>query len=99
MAFHHGYKRLGVEKADELRIAGLDRGAGAVILEGKGGGIVPWAAGSCRGRQTAWPLEPGVSRFTAPIRWSCARAIRNCATSTAPGPPPCMRFRAVPSIP
>ena len=43
MAFHHGYKRLGVEKADELRIAGLDRGAGAVILEGKGGGIVPWA--------------------------------------------------------
>ena len=37
VAFHRAYKRLGVEKGDELRVVGIDRGADAVKLEGKDG--------------------------------------------------------------
>ena len=42
VAFHRPYKRLGVEKGDELRVAGIDRGAGTVNLEGRDGEIVAW---------------------------------------------------------
>ena len=42
VAFHRPYKRLGVEKGDELRVAGVDREAGAVMLEGRDGQSVPW---------------------------------------------------------
>ena len=42
VAFHRAYKRLGVEKGDELRVAGVDRDAGIVKLTGKDGGIVAW---------------------------------------------------------
>ena len=40
VAFHRPYKRLGVEKGDELRVAGVDRKARAVMLEGKDGQCV-----------------------------------------------------------
>ena len=40
VAFHRPYKRLGVEKGDERRVAGVDHKAGAVRLEGKHGGTV-----------------------------------------------------------
>ena len=36
------YKRLRVEKGDELRVISIDRSAGAVKLAGKDGGIVHW---------------------------------------------------------
>ena len=42
VAFHRPYKRLGVEKGDELRVAGIDRGAGTVNLEGRDGETVAW---------------------------------------------------------
>ena len=42
VAFHRPYKRLGVEKGDELRVAGIDRGAGTVNLEGQDGETVAW---------------------------------------------------------
>ena len=42
VAFHRPYKRLGVKKGDELRVAGIDRGAGTVNLQGKDGKIVAW---------------------------------------------------------
>ena len=38
VGFHRPYKRLGVEKDDELRVAGVDQGAGTVTLAGKDGG-------------------------------------------------------------
>ena len=42
VGFHRPYKRLGVEKGDELRVAGVDRDAGTVNLRGKDGAIVGW---------------------------------------------------------
>ena len=42
VGFHRPYKRLGVEKGDELRVAGIDRDAGTVNLRRKDGGIVAW---------------------------------------------------------
>ncbi len=42
VAFHRAYKRLGVEKGDELRVVGIDRGADAVKLEGKDGSVIAW---------------------------------------------------------
>ena len=42
VAFHRPYKRLGVGKGDELRVAGVDRGARTVKLEGADGRAVAW---------------------------------------------------------
>ena len=42
VAFHRPYKRLGVEKGDELRVAGVDRGTRTVRLEGAEGRSVAW---------------------------------------------------------
>ena len=42
VSFHRRYKRLGVDKGDELRVAGVDRSAGVVTLEGKNGDTVAW---------------------------------------------------------
>ena len=42
VAFHRPYKRLGVEKGDELRVAGVDRAARTVRLEGADGQSVAW---------------------------------------------------------
>ena len=42
VAFHRPYKRLGVDKGDELRVLGVDRRAHTVTLQGKGGREVAW---------------------------------------------------------
>ena len=42
VAFHRCYKRLVVEKGDDLRVAGADRKACAVMLEGKDGRSIAW---------------------------------------------------------
>ncbi len=42
VVFHRPYKRLGVDKGDELRVLGVDRKAHTVTLQGKGGGTVSW---------------------------------------------------------
>jgi len=42
VAFHRPYKRLGVEKGDELRVARVDRKARTVVLDGKDGQPVAW---------------------------------------------------------
>ena len=42
VAFHRPYKRLGVEKGDELRVAGVDRKTRTVTLEGADGRSVAW---------------------------------------------------------
>ena len=43
VGFHRPYKRLGVEKGDELPVVGVDGDAGTVNLERKDGEIVGWA--------------------------------------------------------
>ncbi len=50
VAFHRPYKRLGVEKGDELRVSGVDHENQAVVLEGKDGGRVLWKPGRIAGR-------------------------------------------------
>ena len=42
VGFHRPYKRLGVEKGDELRVVGIDRDAGTVKLRRMDGGIAAW---------------------------------------------------------
>ena len=42
VAFHRPYKRLGVDKGDELRVAGVDHAARTVTLEGAEGRSVIW---------------------------------------------------------
>ena len=42
VAFHRRYKRLGVDKGDELRVASVDRAAGVVTLQGRDGSTVAW---------------------------------------------------------
>ena len=42
VAFHRPYKRLGVEKGDELRVAGVDRKTRTVKLEGADGRSAAW---------------------------------------------------------
>ena len=42
VAFHRPYRRLGVEKGDELRVAGVDRASATVTLEGRDGRPVAW---------------------------------------------------------
>ena len=50
VAFHRPYKRLGVEKGDELRVAGVDRKSHTVNLEGADGGSVAWEPGRLAAR-------------------------------------------------
>ena len=40
VAFHRAYKRLRIDKGDELRVTGTDRGAGIVKLKAKDGAVV-----------------------------------------------------------
>ena len=42
VAFHRPYKRLGVNKGDDLRVAGVDRKTRTVMLEGTDGRAVAW---------------------------------------------------------
>ena len=42
VAFHRPYKRIGVEKGDELRVTGVDHANAAVILEGRHGREIRW---------------------------------------------------------
>ena len=54
VAFHRSYKRLGVEKGDERRVAGIDHKAQTVLLEGKDGGkgaTAAWKPAEIGGRQ------------------------------------------------
>ena len=54
VAFHRPYKRIGVEKGDERRVAGVDHKARTVLLEGNDGGkgaAAAWKPGEIGGRQ------------------------------------------------
>ena len=78
VAFHRPYKRLGVAKGDELRVAGVDRKAHTVMLEGKDGQSVAWGAQPAR---RALGRGRGVS---GPKRWSFAPATASAGPATTP---------------
>ena len=50
VGFHRPYKRLGVEKGDELRVLGVDQDAGAVSLQRGDGATVEWMPGRVAAR-------------------------------------------------
>ena len=73
VAFHRPYKRLGVEKGDELRVAGVDRKAHTVMLEGKDGQSVAWVPnrlGARSGGVEVYRAEEMELRAGDRIRWT-----------------------------
>ena len=50
VAFHRPYKRLGVEKGDELRVTGVDHEKSVVTLEKEGGETASWKPNEIGGR-------------------------------------------------
>ena len=73
VAFHRPYKRLGVEKGDELRVAGVDHEARAVRLEGKDGQSVLWEPGRLAARSggvEVYKVEQLELRQGDRIRWT-----------------------------
>ena len=73
VGFHRPYKRLGVEKGDELRVAGVDRAAGTVALAGKDGGTVAWEPGRIAARAggvEVYKRETMELRAGDRIRWT-----------------------------
>ncbi len=73
VAFHRPYKRLGVEKSDELRVSGVDHENRTVALEGKDGGRVLWKPGRIAGRTggaEVYRAEEVELRAGDRIRWT-----------------------------
>ena len=73
VAFHRPYKRIGVEKGDERRVAGVDHEARTVLLEGAGGGTVAWKPaeiGGRRGGSEVYRAEAIELRAGDRIRWT-----------------------------
>ncbi len=73
VAFHRPYKRLGVEKGDELRVAGVDHKGGAVVLEGKDGREVRWEPGRLAARSggvEVYRVEQMEFRSGDRVRWT-----------------------------
>ncbi len=73
VAFHRPYKRIGVEKGDERRVAGVDHKAGAVMLDDGKGGKVAWKPeeiGGRRGGSEVYRAEEIELRAGDRIRWT-----------------------------
>ena len=73
VAFHRPYKRIGVEKGDERRVMGVDRKAGAVLLDDRHGGKVAWKPeeiGGRRGGSEVYRREDIELRAGDRIRWT-----------------------------
>ncbi|MDE0703448.1 MAG: conjugative relaxase [Rhodospirillaceae bacterium] len=73
VAFHRPYKRLGVEKGDELRVERVDRAKRLVHLEGRDGATVAWKPseiGGRRGGTEVYRAETVELRAGDRIRWT-----------------------------
>ena len=73
VAFHRPYERLGAEKGDELRVAGVDHAGGTVNLEGKDGESVGWEPGRLAARSggvEVYRTESMELRAGDRIRWT-----------------------------
>ena len=73
VAFHRPYRRIGVGKGDERRVAGVDYRAGAVLLEDGKGGQVAWKPdeiGGRRGGSEVYRAEEIELRAGDRIRWT-----------------------------
>ena len=73
VAFHRPYKRIGVEKGDELRVASVDHANAAVILEGKDGRSIQWEPGRIAARSggvEVYKVERMELRQGDKVRWT-----------------------------
>ena len=73
VAFHRSYRRLGVEKSDERRVVEVDHRSNTVMLEGRGGGLVPWQPNGVAGRgggAEVYRAEPIELRAGDRVRWT-----------------------------
>ena len=73
VAFHRPYKRIGVEKGDERRVAGVDHGARTVLLDDGSGGTVAWRPdeiGGRRGGTEVYRREGIELRAGDRVRWT-----------------------------
>ena len=73
VAFHRSYKRIGVAKGDERRVAGVDRRNGTVLLEAPGGGAVAWTPseiGGWQGGTEVYRRESIELRSGDRVRWT-----------------------------
>ena len=73
VAFHRSYKRIGVGKGDERRVAGVDHKAREVLLEDGRGGRVAWKPeeiGGRRGGSEVYRAEEIEIRAGDRIRWT-----------------------------
>ena len=73
VAFHRPYRRIGVEKGEERRVAGVDHKAREVLLDDGQGGTVAWkpaAIGGRRGGSEVYRREDIELRAGDRIRWT-----------------------------
>ena len=73
VAFHQPYKRIGVEKGDERRVADVDHARGEVLLDGGEGSTVRWRPGEIAGRRggsEVYRAEAIKLRAGDRIRWT-----------------------------
>ena len=73
VSFHRPYKRLGVDKGDECRVAGVGRRRHAATLEGPGGTTVAWKPDRVAGRHggsEVYRAEPIELRAGDRVRWT-----------------------------
>ena len=73
VAFHRAYKRIGVEKGDERRVAGVDHRKRSVLLDDGKGGTVAWKPaeiGGRRGGSEVYRAEAIELRAGDRIRWT-----------------------------
>ena len=73
VAFHRPYKRIGVEKGNELRVAGVDHANDAVILESRRGREVRWEPGRIAARTggvEVYRVEHMELRQGDKVRWT-----------------------------
>ena len=73
VAFHRPYKRIGVEKGDELRVAGVDHAEGAVKLERGDGREIRWEPGRLAARSggvEVYRVEHMELRQGDKVRWT-----------------------------
>ena len=73
VAFHRPYRRIGVEKGDERRVAGVDHRNREVLLDDRQGGTVRWRPSEIAGRRggsEVYRVEEIELRAGDRIRWT-----------------------------
>jgi len=86
VAFHRPYKRIGVEKGDELRVTGVDHANAAVILQGRHGGEVRWEPRRLAARSggvEVYKVERMELRIGDKVRWTRNDKDRGLVNSQA----------------